>query len=55
MHMEMCNALTDDVVDRDERAVTVERGGHASRYSLHSFEEWSDEITIEVDKSHTVS
>ena len=55
MHMEVCDALTDDVVDRDERAIAVERGGHARRDSLHSFEEWSDEITIEVDKSHTVS
>ena len=55
VHVEMRNALTDDVVDGNERAVAVERVGHASRDSLHSFEEWADEIKIEVDKSHTVS
>ena len=55
MHVEVRDALTDDVVDRNERPVAVERGGHASRDPLHSFEEWADEITIEVDKSHTVT
>ncbi|MEY2416372.1 MAG: hypothetical protein QOH53_1706, partial [Ilumatobacteraceae bacterium] len=54
MHVEVRDALTDDVVDGNERPVAVECGGHASRDSLHSFEEWSDKIGIEVDKSHTV-
>ena len=52
--MEVRDALTDDVVDGNERPVAVERVGHTSRDSLHSFEEWADEIRIEVDKSHTV-
>ncbi len=55
VHVEVRDALTDDVVDGYERAVAVECVGHASRDSLHSFEEWADEIRIEVDKSHTVS
>jgi hypothetical protein len=55
VHVEVRNALTDDVVDGNERAVAVERRWHPSRDSLNSFEEWTDEIRIEVDKSHTVS
>lgn len=52
--MEVGDTLADDVVDRDECAVAAERGRHARRNALHSFEEWSDQIVIEVDKSHTV-
>lgn len=54
MRVEVSNALTDDVVDSNERAIAVECGGHARRDSLNSFEEWADKIRIEVDKSHSV-
>jgi hypothetical protein len=54
VHVEVRDALTDDVVDSNERPVAPKRVGHASRDSLHSFEEWADKFRIEVDKSHTV-
>lgn len=55
MHVEVRDALADDVVDGDERAIAVESDRHASRDTLHSFEECCDEIGIEVDKCHSVS
>jgi len=54
VHVEVRDALTDDVVDGNERPVAPERVGHTRRDPLHSFEEWADKIRIEVDKSHTV-
>jgi 4-carboxymuconolactone decarboxylase len=53
--MKMRDALTDDVVDRDERAVAIESGRHARRNALHACEERSDEIGIEVAKCHNVT
>ena len=55
MHMKVSDALADDVVDRDERSITVESGRHARRHSLHTFEERANEIRIEVTKSHDVT
>ena len=44
VHVEVSDALTDDVVDRHERAVAAERRRHARRDALHALEERSDEI-----------
>jgi len=53
--MKMGDALTDDVVDGDERSVTLECRGHPRRNPLHSFEERTDEIDVEVAKSHSMT
>ena len=55
MHMKVGDALADHIVDRDERAITVESRRHARRHSLHTFEERTDEIDVEVAKSHNVT
>jgi 4-carboxymuconolactone decarboxylase len=55
VHVEVSDALAHHVVDRDERAVATECGRHSSRYSLHPFEQRSDEIGIEVGERHDVA
>jgi 4-carboxymuconolactone decarboxylase len=55
MRVKVSDALADHVVDRDERAITVESRRHARRHSLHTFEERADEIGVEVAKSHNVT
>ena len=39
VHMKVSDALADDVVDRDERAVAIECRRHARRDTLHAFEQ----------------
>ena len=55
MHVQMSNALTDDVVQRDERSVALERGRHARCDALHALEHRPDEIDVEIRERHHVS
>ena len=48
VHVQMRDALTDDVVECDERAVTRERVRHSGGNPLHSLEQRTDEIAIEI-------
>ena len=55
MHVKMSDALTDDVVERDERAIASERGRHARCNELHALEHRPDEIGIEIGERDHVS
>lgn len=48
VHVQMRDALTDDVVERDERAIARERGRHARSNPLHALEHRTDEIAVEI-------
>src|SRR4029079_5124431 len=55
VHMKLRDALTDESGDGDERPMTLERRRHPRRDPLHAFEERSDEIHLEVAKSHSMT
>ena len=53
--MEMGDALTDDVVDSNERSVAFKGGRHACRNPLHTFEERSDQVDGQIGQCHHMS